>query len=159
MRSDSGENHVEPLLLGIDAGTSSVKAVLLDLRGNLCAVCQAEYPLHHIRPAWVEQDPEDWWQATCKAIREVLSKVPHGPERVLGMAASSQAPTLLPLDSSGRPLRPAMIWMDRRAEAESVRLTELLGADEIYRITGNRPDAFYLARAAPLAELITNPRF
>jgi len=136
---------VEPLLLGIDVGTSSVKAVLLDLRGNLCAVCQAEYPLHHIRPAWVEQDPEDWWQATCKAIREALAKVPHGAERVLGMAASSQAPTLLPLDRSGHPLRPAMIWMDRRAEAESVRLTELLGADEIYRITGNRPDAFYLA--------------
>jgi xylulokinase len=136
---------VEPLLLGIDVGTSSVKAVLLDLRGNLCAVCQAEYPLHHIRPAWVEQDPEDWWRGTCQAIREALAKVPHGAERVLGLAVSSQAPTLLPLDASGRPLRPAMIWMDRRAEAESARLTELLGADEIHRITGNRPDEFYVA--------------
>jgi xylulokinase len=136
---------VEPLLLGIDAGTSSVKAVLLDLRGNLCAVCQADYPLHHLRPGWVEQDPEDWWQATCKAIREALEKVELGPEKVLGLAVSSQAPTLLPLDNSGRPMRPAIIWMDRRAEAETVRLTELLGAEEIYRITGNRPDAFYLA--------------
>jgi xylulokinase len=136
---------VEPLLLGIDAGTSSVKAVLLDLRGNLRAVCQAEYPLHHLRSAWVEQDPEDWWQATCKAIGKTLAKVEHGPERVLGLAVSSQAPTLLPLDRSGRPLRPAMIWMDRRAEAEAVRLTELLGAKEIHRITGNRPDAFYVA--------------
>jgi xylulokinase len=117
----------------------------LDLRGNLCAVGQAEYPLHHVRPAWVEQDPEDWWQATCKAIRETLAKVPHGPERVLGLAVSSQAPTLLPLDRSGRPLRPAMIWMDRRAEAESAHLTELIGAAEIHRITGNRPDAFYVA--------------
>ena len=134
---------MEPLLLGLDAGTSSVKAVLLDLRGNLCAVCQAEYPLHHIRPAWVEQDPEDWWQATCKAVRETLAKVPHAAERVLGLAVSSQAPTLLPLDRDGRPLRPAMIWMDRRAEAEAVRLAELLGAEEIHRITGNRPDAFY----------------
>ena len=136
---------MEPLLLGIDVGTSSVKAVLLDLRGNLCAVCQAEYPLHHIRPAWVEQDPEDWWRATCQAIGEALGKVPHGAERVLGLAVSSQAPTLLPLDGAGRPLRPAMIWMDRRAEAESARLTELLGADEIHRITGNRPDEFYVA--------------
>jgi len=136
---------MEPLLLGIDAGTSSVKAVLLDLRGNLCAVCSAEYPLHHVRPAWVEQNPEDWWQATCKAIREALSKVPNGPERVLGLAVSSQAPTLLALDGNGQPLRPAMIWMDRRAEAEAVRLAELLGAGEIHRITGNRPDAFYVA--------------
>ena len=93
----------------------------------------------------MEQEPEDWWQATCKAIREALEKVEHGPEKVLGLAVSSQAPTLLPLDNSGRPMRPAIIWMDRRAEAETVRLTELLGADEIYRITGNRPDAFYLA--------------
>ena len=136
---------MESLLLGIDAGTSSVKAVLLDLRGNLCAVCQAEYPLHHIRPAWVEQDPEDWWRATCQAVREALSKVPHGPERVLGLAVSSQAPTLLALDRSGRPLRPAMIWMDRRAEAEAVSLADQLGAAEIHRITGNRPDAFYVA--------------
>ena len=136
---------MEPLLLGIDVGTSSVKAVLLDLRGNLCAVCQAEYPLHHIRPAWVEQEPEDWWRATCQAVREALAKVPRASERVLGLAVSSQAPTLLPLDRSGRPLRPAMIWIDRRAESEAARLTELLGADEIHRITGNRPDAFYVA--------------
>ncbi len=136
---------MEPLLLGLDAGTSSVKAVLLDLSGNLCASGSAEYPLHHIRSGWVEQDPEDWWQATGKAIGEVLAKVEHGPERILGMAISSQAPTLLSLDKSGRPLRPAIIWMDRRAEAESMRLTELLGAEEIYRITGNRPDAFYVA--------------
>ncbi len=136
---------MEPLLLGIDVGTSSVKAILLDLRGNLCAVCQAEYPLHHIRPAWVEQDPDDWWQATCQAVRETLAKVPRAPERVLGLAVSSQAPTLLPLDRSGRPLRPAMIWMDRRAEAEAARLTELVGAEEIHWITGNRPDAFYVA--------------
>ncbi len=136
---------MEPLLLGVDAGTSSVKAVLLDLRGNLCAVSQAEYPLHHIRSGWVEQEPEDWWQATCVAIRGALAKVEQGAERVLGMAVSSQAPTLLPLDGAGKPLRPAMIWMDRRAEAEAVRLTELFGAEEIYRITGNRPDAFYVA--------------
>jgi xylulokinase len=139
------KDNVAPLLLGIDAGTSSVKAVLLDLRGNLCAVRQAEYPLHHIRPAWVEQDPEDWWRATCKAVGEALAEVPHGRDRILGLAVSSQAPTLLPLDRSGRPLRPAMIWMDRRAESEAAQLSGLLGAEEIHRITGNRPDAFYVA--------------
>jgi xylulokinase len=136
---------MESLLLGIDVGTSSVKAVLVDLRGKLHAVGQAEYPLHHIRPAWVEQDPEDWWRGTCKAVNEVLAKVPHGADRVLGLAVSCQAPTLLALDHSGKPLRPAMIWMDRRAEAETVWLTEHLGAAHIHRITGNRPDAFYVA--------------
>ena len=136
---------MEPLLLGIDVGTSAVKAALVDRRGNLHAVGQAEYPLHHIRAAWVEQDPDDWWRGTCKAVHEALAKVPHGAERVLGLAVSCQAPTLLALDRSGRPLRPAMIWMDRRAEAEIVRLAEQMGADQIYRVTGNRPDAFYVA--------------
>lgn len=136
---------MEPLLLGIDAGTSSVKALLMDLRGDLCAISTVEYPLHHLQSGWVEQNPEDWWQATCVAIRQSLEKVHQGAERVLGLAVSSQAPTLLPLDSTGCPLRPAMIWMDRRAEAETAHLSERLGADEIYRITGNRPDAFYMA--------------
>ena len=136
---------MEPLLLGIDVGTSSVKAALMDPRGNLHAVGQAEYPLHHIRPAWVEQDPEDWWRGTCQAVKAALAKVPQGAERVLGLAVSCQAPTLLALDRSGRTLRPAMIWMDRRAEAEIVRLAEQMGADQIYRVTGNRPDAFYVA--------------
>ena len=133
------------LLLGVDVGTSAVKAALVDILGNLQAVCRAEYPVFHVRPAWVEQDPEDWWQATCRAVREVLGSVPRGPERVLGVAVSSQAPTLLPLDRAGRPLRRAMIWMDRRAEAEALRLAELMGAAEIHRITGNRPDAFFVA--------------
>jgi xylulokinase len=136
---------MEPLLLGIDVGTSSVKAVLVEPRGTVRAVGHAEYPLHHIRPAWVEQDPEDWWRGTCQAVREALAKVLQGAERVLGLAVSCQAPTLLALDRSGRPLRPAMIWMDRRAEAEIVRLAEQMGADQIYRVTGNRPDAFYVA--------------
>jgi len=136
---------MEPLLLGIDVGTSSVKAALVDPQGTVHAVGHAEYPLHHIRPAWVEQDPEDWWRGTCQAVREALAKVPQGAGRVLGLAVSCQAPTLLALGRSGRPLRPAMIWMDRRAEAEIVRLAEQMGADQIYRVTGNRPDAFYVA--------------
>jgi xylulokinase len=136
---------MEPLLLGIDAGTSAVKAALIDPNGKLHATGHAEYPLHHLRPAWVEQDPEDWWRGACRAIREALGKVPQGAERVIGLAVSCQAPALLALDRSGHPLRPATIWMDRRGEAEISVLAEKLGADEIYRVTGNRPDALYVA--------------
>lgn len=136
---------MENLLLGIDVGTTAVKAALFDISGNLQAVDQAEYPLFHVRPAWVEQDPADWWSATCEAVRRVLAKVPHGAERVLALAVSSQAPSLLPLDEAGRPLHRAMIWMDRRAEAEAAQLAEAVGAGEIHRVTGNRPDAFFVA--------------
>jgi xylulokinase len=136
---------LEELLLGIDVGTTGTKAALFTLDGRLQAVGQSEYTIHHERPGWAEQDPEDWWQAVCIATRQALSKVPEGSTRVAGVAVSSQATTLLPLDRAGKPVRPAMIWMDRRAEAEAVALSELLGESVIERVTGNRSDPFYIA--------------
>ena len=96
-------------------------------------------------PGWVEQSPEDWWQAVCLATRQALGAIPNAADSVLGLAVSSQAPALLPLSRTGAPLRPAMIWMDRRAEAEVKQMDEILGEGTIYRVTGNRPDAFYVA--------------
>src|SRR5690349_12619971 len=104
------------LLLGIDIGTTAAKAALFGINGRLQAVSSAEYPLHHIRPSWVEQQPEDWWQATCTAIRQALAQVEQGAERIAGICVSAQAPTLIALDADDRPLRPPLIWMDRRAE-------------------------------------------
>jgi xylulokinase len=106
---------------------------------------KAEYGVQHIRPAWVEQRPEDWWQAVGVAVRQALQGVAYGPERVAAMAVSSQAPSLLPLGQSAEPLRPALIWMDRRAQAEAEYLAETIGFENICGVTGNRPDAFYVA--------------
>ncbi len=136
---------MDRLLLGIDVGTTGTKAALFTLDGSLQAVGQSEYGIRHERPGWAEQDPEDWWQAVCIATRQALSQVPEGPKRVAGIAVSSQATTLLPLNRADQPLRPAMIWMDRRAEAETVKLRELLGESIIEEVTGNRPDPFYIA--------------
>lgn len=126
-------------------GTTAAKAALFTVEGKLQALGQAEYPLHHLQPGWVEQDPEDWWRAVCLATRQALGSIANGAARVAGVAVSSQAPTLLPLDRAGKPLRAAMIWMDRRAEAEAAKLDEHAGPGQIWRITGNRPDAFYVA--------------
>jgi len=136
---------VDKLLLGIDVGTTAAKAALFSADGRLQGVGSAEYPLIHIRPGWVEQNPEDWWRAVCTAIRQACASVPNGAARVAGIAVSAQAPTLIALDRAGQPLRPALIWMDRRAEAEAAELDNLLGEGEVYRISGNRPDAFYVA--------------
>ena len=135
----------EALLLGVDVGTTGAKAALFDLNGRLESMGQAEYEVQHIRPAWVEQRPEDWWQAVGVAVRQALQGVAYGPERVAAMAVSSQAPSLIALGQSGKPLRPALIWMDRRAEAEAAHLSETIGFENICRVTGNRPDAFYVA--------------
>jgi len=136
---------LDELLLGIDVGTTGAKAALVSPDGRLRALGRSEYGLHHLQPGWVEQSPEDWWGAVCLAIRQALSAIPNAAESVLGIAVSSQAPALLPLSHTGVPLRPAMIWMDRRAEAEVKQLDEGLGEGTIYRVTGNRPDAFYVA--------------
>ncbi len=135
---------MQPLLLGIDIGTTAAKAALFTPDGRLQAVGSAEYPLYHIRAGWVEQRPDEWWNATCTAIRQALAQVEQGAERIAGICVSAQAPTLIALDADGQPLRPALIWMDRRAEAEVTELENLLGGDAIYRVTGNRPDAFYV---------------
>ncbi|MCL4248745.1 MAG: FGGY-family carbohydrate kinase [Anaerolineae bacterium] len=133
------------LFLGIDVGTTGVKAALFTPEGHLEAVNAIEYPTQHLHPGWVEQNPEDWWQATCTAIRGALAAVSQAAERIVGVAVSSQAPTLLVTDANGTALRPALIWMDRRADAEVEQMSAMLGAENITRITGNRPDAFYVA--------------
>ena len=136
---------MEALLTGIDIGTTAIKVALYDLDGRLEAVHSEDYPIHYLRPGWVEQQPEHWWQAVCTAVRKAIASVPHGRDRVKGLAVSSQAPALLPLNKDGQPLRPALIWMDRRAEAQAQQLSEWIGADEIFQITGNRPDAYFVA--------------
>ncbi len=136
---------MDDLLLGVDVGTTATKAALFTPQGRLESIGAAEYATHHERPTWAEQRAEDWWNATGQAIRQALDGVPHGRDRVVGIAVSSQAPTMLPVDASGRPLRAALIWMDRRAEAEAGEIAQQMGTDAVFRLTGNRPDAYYVA--------------
>jgi carbohydrate kinase of FGGY family protein len=68
---------LDTLLLGIDVGTTAAKAALFSIDGHLQGVGQAEYPVHHVRPGWVEQNPEDWWQAVCVAIQQAWMESTH----------------------------------------------------------------------------------
>lgn len=139
---------MDALLLGIDVGTTAAKVALVGLNGHVEAVHQAGYRTHYLKPGWVEQHPEHWWDAVCTAVRAVLDRTPGARERVAGLAVSSQAPALIALDQQGQVLRPALIWMDRRAEAEAQQLSDSLGFDRICQITGNRPDPYFLAAKA-----------
>ncbi len=136
---------MDKLLLGIDVGTTTVKAALFSLDGRLQASGSVETSLRHVRPGWIEQNPDDWWRAVCQVVRQACAALPDAAERIAGLAVSSQAPTLIALDRAGEPLRPALIWMDRRAQAEAVELERLLGAEMVFATTGNHADAFYLA--------------
>jgi len=133
------------LLCGIDIGTTGAKAALFRADGLLLGEGYGEYPVHHPRPGWAEQDPADWWRATCDALRAMMRAATAEPGSIGAVGVSAQAPTMLPLDAAGRPVRRALIWMDRRAEEEARFLGERLGEEAIFASTGNRVDPFYVA--------------
>ncbi len=101
-----------PALLGIDLGTSSVKAVVTDLTGGLLAQAAAEYPVSTPDAGWAETDPELWWSATIAAVRQAVGAAGG---RIGSIGLSGQMHGVVPTDATGRPVRPAMLWADARA--------------------------------------------
>lgn len=102
-----------PTLLGLDLGSSSLKALLLDLDGRVLAERSAAYPTRSPAPGWAEQDPDDWWAAAGAATRAVLAATPEAD--VVGIGLSGQMHTFVLLDMAGALVRPAITWMDTRA--------------------------------------------
>ncbi len=120
------------MYLGIDIGTSSVKAVLMDGRGQLVAQGSAPLTVERPHPLWSEQNPESWWEATVAAVRAL-------PERerqaVKGIGLSGQMHGATLLDARDQPLRPAILWNDGRSEAECAVLEK--NEPRSRAITGN----------------------
>jgi xylulokinase len=112
-------------VLGLDLGTSSVKAVVLSETGDLLFAGQRAYPTTFPAAGWAEQDPSQWWEAAVELVHEMLQCL-FGA-RIAALAISCQAPTLVALDEAGRVLRPAIIWMDRRAEPFTEKARRLAG--------------------------------
>lgn len=133
------------LLVGIDIGTTSTKAVLVDQQGNLLGEASQEYRTHYPQPNWAEQDPEDWWRATCAVLPQLFATTGRTPAEVAGLGISCQAPTMAAVDRTGQPLYPAMIWLDRRSEAQCSWLRAHVGEETISQVNGGRVDPYYLA--------------
>ncbi|MCX6047979.1 MAG: FGGY-family carbohydrate kinase [Chloroflexi bacterium] len=133
------------LLIGIDIGTTSTKAVVFDRQGNILTQASQEYPTSYPQPNWAEQDPDDWWRATCFVLQRIFAENVLNAHDVAGIGISCQAPSMVAVDQQGRPLHPALIWMDRRSEAQCHWLHEQVGEANISRINGGRIDPFYLA--------------
>jgi xylulokinase len=129
----------DQFFLGIDAGTTSLKAALFEATGRCLAVNRQEYQLITPYPAWVELDPEVYWDACCRAVRGVLLKCGQPAAAVKALAISSQAETLIPVDSHGNPTRRAIVWLDNRAVDEAEQIKRQFDPIEMYTITG-QPD-------------------
>jgi xylulokinase len=128
----------EQLLLGVDIGTTNAKALLATPEGRVVAQATASYELSTPQPGWVEQDPEDWWRGAFLVMREVVQRAGAQPGQVAAIGISGQGCAATLIDRQGRPLRPGIIWMDARSEAQCERMRRLAG-ERILRINGKQP--------------------
>ncbi|TMF48821.1 MAG: xylulokinase [Chloroflexi bacterium] len=128
-------------LLGIDLGTTGVKAALFAAAdGRVLSWAFIDYPLSHPHPGWAEQNPEEWWQATLTAIRLCLTNgVGEGvsPSNVRGVGLSGQMHGVVLLDAQSMVLRPCIIWADQRSEAQCRWMTERVGAERLIDYVSN----------------------
>ncbi len=130
-------------ILAHDLGTTGNKATLFDDAGKMVASAFSGYEVSYPRPTWAEQNPDNWWRAVVDTTRQLLGKSPVAPEDIAVVSFSGQMQGCLPVDVAGRPLRPCIIWADQRAVAEAARLSERLGEDRVYQITGHRISPTY----------------
>jgi xylulokinase len=121
-------------VIGVDASTTAAKAVAWNREGSAIADGRAEFSLALPRPGWHEQDAEDWWRATVTAVRRLLESVDASAIEAIGL--THQRETFACLDEHGRPVRPAIVWMDVRA----ARQVDRFGSDDVHRLTGKPAD-------------------
>ncbi|MDF2591168.1 MAG: D-xylulose kinase [Clostridia bacterium] len=124
-------------LLGIDLGTSGTKTVLFDIEGNTICSKTIEYPLYQPRNGWAEQDPSDWWHATCDGIRYVITKSGIDASEIAGIGLSGQMHGLVMLDKDGAVLRNSIIWCDQRTTKECDQMNKIIGERRLIEITAN----------------------
>ena len=106
------------IYLGIDVGTSGTKTLAMREDGKILASATAEYPLSNPKPGWSEQQPEDWWQATIKSVRQVLKEGKIKSTAVAGIGLSGQMHGSVFLDKGHNVIRPAILWNDQRTARE-----------------------------------------
>jgi xylulokinase len=142
----------ESVLVGVDVGTTGVKALAIDPYGRVIAKAERSYPLSTPHAGWAEQDPADWWRASEAALGEL------GVRGVAGIGLSGQMHGLVALDEGEQVLRPAILWNDQRTAAECDEIEERVGLERLISLTGNRaltgftaPKLLWLRRHEPEA--------
>ena len=118
--------------VGLDVGTTGVKALALAPDGAIVARSEHHYGLSHPRPGWSEQDPADWWTAAQAALADL-----KGIE-IAGIGLSGQMHGLVALDAAQRVLRPAILWNDQRTQIQCDEIEQRIGLDRLIELTGNR---------------------
>lgn len=123
------------MYLGIDLGTSEVKALVIDENNGVVATHSAPLTIQRPKPHWSEQSPEAWWEATEYLIATLREKCSHHWQAIKAIGLSGQMHGAVLLDAAGEPLRPAILWNDTRCAQECAELEEM--APELHQVAGN----------------------
>jgi xylulokinase len=132
-----------PLFVGVDLGTSAIKAVALDAGGKVQAAARYSYSTDRPESGAAEQDPRHWFAGLEAVLAKITAAVPA--RSLAGIGLTAMLPTLVELDAGGSPIGPAITWEDSRAEVQATAYRAEVGNDVLYRVTGQRVDGRYLA--------------
>jgi len=125
-------------LLGIDIGTTALKAVVLDPERGVVAQTDRPHTLRSPHPGWAEMDPAEWWETTIAACRELVERIPAG--EIAAVAVTGMVPAMVLLDADGNVIRPSIQQNDARSAAQVDALREAVDLDEFFAITGGTPN-------------------
>ena len=121
--------------LGIDVGTTAVKALVVDEAGAVAGEAESPLDVSAPRPGWAEQDPHDWWEGTVKAVRAACAQA--GMREVESIGLSGQMHSSVLLDEADRVLRPAILWNDVRTTVQCQAIVDQVGKAGLRRLVGN----------------------
>lgn len=124
-------------ILGLDVSTTGSKALLIDRKGMVLGTASSPHMLSTPKPLWSEQDPEMWWQAVIKSIRNVIAQTGVDPNEIEAIGLTGQMHGLVLLDSDDKVLRPAILWNDQRCQAQCDEIHERVGKGRFIQISGN----------------------
>lgn len=124
-------------LLGIDIGTSSCKVAVFSEDGKVLASSNQPYKVYYPKQGWAEQNPDEWWDAICLGIRDVLSSDSVNASDIAGIGVDGQSWSCIPVDADGNVLSNTPIWMDTRANDICNNIKQQIGEDNIFAVAGN----------------------
>lgn len=123
------------LYIGVDLGTSAVKLLLMNEKGEIQKIVSKEYPLFFPHPGWSEQNPEDWYEKSIEGIKELTADCDKS--QVAGISFGGQMHGLVMLDKEDQVIRPAILWNDGRTTKETDYLNDVIGKDKLSGYTAN----------------------
>ena len=130
-------------ILAHDLGTSGNKASLFTKEGEMVGSRIASYDTRYFNEKWVEQNPENWWEAVCLSTKQLIDDIGIHPGDIKVVSFSGQMMGCLCVDAEGKPLRDSIIWADQRATKQVKDLEKHLTQEDFYRIVGHRNTPSY----------------